>query len=85
MLSIFSIVFNTHLMNKEPNSRGLRAEVLRIYKYLPLDIHGSIVYKKLRLRWSSHCGSALINPTSIHEGMRSIPGLAQWVKDLALS
>jgi len=34
--------------------------------------------------WSSHCGSAVMNPTSIHEDMGSTPGLAQWVKDLAL-
>ena len=34
--------------------------------------------------WSSHYGSAITNPTSIHEDVGSIPGLAQWVKDLAL-
>ena len=34
---------------------------------------------------SSHCGSALTNPTSIHEDMGSIPGLPQWVRIPALS
>ena len=48
--------------------------ISKIYKYL-VQI---ITYK------SSHCGSAVTNPTSIHEDVGSIPGLTQWVKDPAL-
>ena len=33
---------------------------------------------------SSCCGAAETNPTSNHEVLLSSPGLAQWVKDLAL-
>ena len=32
--------------------------------------------------WSSHCGAAETNPTSIPEGASWIPGLTQWVVDL---
>ena len=39
--------------------------------------------KKLSL-WSSCGGSVVKNLTSIHEDEGSIPGPAQWVKDLAL-
>ena len=34
--------------------------------------------------WSSYFGVAVTNPTSIHEDVALIPGLAQGVKDLAL-
>ena len=40
--------------------------------------------KKLHIPWSSSCGTAKMNPTRNREVSGSIPGLAQWVKDLPL-
>ena len=39
--------------------------------------------QKLTYR-SSHSGSAVMSPTSIHEDVGLIPGLAQWFKNPAL-
>ena len=38
----------------------------------------------LELWGSSHCGSAVMSPTSVHEDAGSSPGFAQWIEDLAL-
>ena len=39
---------------------------------------------KIILAWSSPSGTVETNPTRNHEVASSIPGVAQWVKDLAL-
>ncbi len=45
---------------------------------------GVALKKKKNLVLSSHHGSVETNWASIHEDTGSIPGLAQWVKDLVL-
>ena len=61
-------------------------------KLLRMTISGKLTDKKannnskdhLTNFRSSHCGTAETNPTRNQEVAGSIPGLAQWVKDLTL-
>ena len=58
-----------------------------IFKNLELQyrsiLHSTGIFKKDKTG-SSHCSAVETNLTSIHEDVGLIPGLAQWVKDLAL-
>ena len=54
-----------------------------------VQIQSLAIYQKkreggIKLYQSSHCGSAVMDQTSIHEDMGLIPGLAQLVKNPAL-
>ena len=51
---------------------------------IPKDSLHPPLHVRIRLYWSSHRGSAVMNPSSIHEDTGSIPGLAQCVKDPVL-
>ena len=69
------MIFPTHfseelLAHEEPN------------KLYP-DFFLSLVLS-LKMFRSSCCVSVVMNPNDIHEDAGSIPGLAQWVKRLAL-
>ena len=44
----------------------------------------TVVEQEIACPASSLRGSSVMNPTSIHEEVGSIPGLTQWVKALAL-
>ena len=75
-------------MKKLNNDNGEKVTQLPISEYIEINLAlkrcNNLCAKKLNKIWSSRCGSAVTNLTSIHENKSSILGLAQWVKDPAL-
>ena len=56
-----------------------------IFFHLHLSLlESSLTHSKRANTGSSHCSAGETHPTGIHEASVSIPGLTQWVKDLAL-
>ena len=55
-----------------------------ILKLIVVNVAELCEYTKKKKKGSSHRGAAEMNLTSIREDTGWIPGLNQWVKDLAL-
>ena len=78
---------NKNLENTANRTAGFRnkagSRCAKLIYIAPLNMLFYSAFKIEKFR-SSCCGSGEANPTGIHEDAGSVPGLPQWVKDLAL-
>ena len=72
--------------NDSPGARNCASLSTRLNSSVVASakVGGESTVQKKTWRGSSRRGSEVMNPTSIHEDVASIPGLTQWVKDPAL-
>ena len=77
----YSTIYEALLLNLPETWVAPRLVSLQLTKR---EVQDRVQLWKKKKSWSSHCGSVETNQTSIHEDTGSIPGLAQWVEDLAL-
>ena len=83
------ILFNLKKEENSDRSYIIDKESVMLHevsKPLKSEYYNSIYIKtsEIQKKSSSHHGSAVTNPNSIHEDVGSIPGLTHWVKDPAL-
>ena len=82
------ILFNLKKEENSDRSYIIDKESVMLHevsKPLKSEYYNSIYIKTSEIqKKSSHHGSTVKNPNSIHEDVGSIPGLTHWVKDPAL-
>ena len=86
MLVITAKVNGLHIL-EDNGLTGLKSKIpLDVYYLIELHLEYETpeTFRAKSCNRSSHFGSVETNMTSIHEDSGLIPGLAQWVKGLAL-
>ena len=68
---------NLEKISLRVNDLGEGTELLLTISWVVINVYKNVNYQ------SSHWGSAIMNPTNIHEDADLLPGLVQWVKYLA--